>query len=76
MSSPRSAATAKKRAASAPVAAVEEQEEKSPEVQALFALEQAKVNDAALQGQLNYLSARVAALVQENYELKQKLGEE
>ena len=74
MSSPRAP---KKRATPArPVAPVEEKEETSPEVQALYSLEQARVNEAALQGQLSYLSGRVADLVRENHELKQKLGEE
>lgn len=46
----------------------------SPEIQALLEEEQNKLNAATMQSQLNYLSGRVAELMQENYELRQELN--
>jgi hypothetical protein len=50
--------------------APEEAPEISPELQALLDLEQVKLTNATLQAQTQYLSSRVAELVQEIHELK------
>lgn len=65
--SPVKKAVAKRTESSGPVP---EPEELSPEVQALLADEQNKLNSATMEAQMSYLSQRVAELTKENYELR------
>ena len=63
-------APSRPRAVPSPENVAEETPEISPELQALLDLEQAKLTNATLQAQTQYLSSRVAELVQEIHELR------